>query len=226
MFMERQLVRAIGYVSGNRGSAESSIPRRLTEAVAVVANPWRLPGMAMRKVFGERDRGAWRAGALRLCKSIAINRGPDELYAYWRQLENLPRVMSHLESVRVLDAKRSHWVARLPGGVALEWDAEITHDFPDERLSWRSVAGSDLSHSGTVEFKSLPGKRGTAVSVELWIEAQEQVREGVASLFGEIPEISLGNDLRKLKQVLETGEIATTEGQPSGKRSIVSRHLP
>jgi uncharacterized membrane protein len=224
--MERKLARALDYVGANLGLGDTQTLTRIGTAIGTVARPWTLPRMAVQKWFGARPSEAIRGGALRLSKSIAINRGPDELYAYWRRLETLPRFMSHLESVQVLDAKRSHWVARLPGGVALEWDAEITHDFPDERLSWRSVPGSDVNHSGSVELKSLPTGRGTRLSVELWIEAREPLSKSVASLFGEWPEVTLGNDLRRLKQLLETGEIATTEGQPSGTRSIVSRHLP
>jgi uncharacterized membrane protein len=226
MFMERKLSRALDYVGANLGLGNTEPRGPIGTAVSAVARPWTLPQLAVRKWLGERQHEAFRGGALRLSKSIAINRGPDELYAYWRRLENLPRIMSHVQSVEVLDAKRSHWVARLPGGTALEWDAEITHDFPDERLSWRSVPGSDLTHAGTVELRSLPARRGTSVTVELWIEAKEPMRKTVASLFGEWPETTLGNDLRRLKQLLETGEVATTEGQPSGVRSIVSRHLP
>jgi uncharacterized membrane protein len=227
MLMERSLGRVLGYVSDGLGRAERSMPRRIGVAIGIAQRPWTLPQAALRKWFGDRDGTAGtQGGALRLSKSIAISRSPDELYAFWRRLENLPRIMTHLQSVEARDHQRSHWVARLPGGAKLEWDAEITREEPDERLAWRSLPGSALTHTGSVEFKGLPGRRGTSVTVELWIEANEPLRDSVATLLGEWPEITLGNDLRRLKQLMETGEVATTEGQPSGKRSIVSRHLP
>lgn len=222
------------------GLTERILPASLRWKVAAGAGLV-LGAQVLRKVIDERiathdkaaewfpvraRRAGWKDGTLRLSKSIAINRGPDELYAFWRKLDNLPRVMRHLESVEVIDERRSHWILRLPTGVALEWDAEITADQPDESFSWASVQGSPLDHSGTVAFQRLPAGRGTILAVEIRIElARGPLLTNLAKLFAPYPEQRLLNDLRELKQLMETGEIATTAGQPSGHRGIVSKHL-
>src|SRR4051812_22284164 len=89
------------------------------------------------------NNGTARGGTTQVKKSIIINRSPEELYRFWRDFENLPRFMNHLESVRVLDDKRSHWVAKAPAGTSVEWDAEIIEDRPGELIAWRSLAGSE-----------------------------------------------------------------------------------
>jgi uncharacterized membrane protein len=151
-------------------------------------------------------------------KAITINRTPDELYRFWRNFENLPRVMRHLESVTVQDDKQSHWVVKGPGGKRLEWDAEIVNDIPGQLIAWQSCEGSDVDHWGVVRFVPAPGGRGTQVTVELEYEPiGGAFGVTVAKLFGEEPGQEIGEDLRRFKQFMETGDILTTEGQPSGR---------
>jgi uncharacterized membrane protein len=171
-----------------------------------------------RQVTAKATAGRFRA-------SVAINRPVAELYAYWRDIGNLPRVMQHLESVREIGERRSHWVAKGPAGATLEWDAEVTHT-SNQSIAWRSLPDSDVPTEGTVTFKPLQAGRGTIVTVDVDYQARGPIAGRIASLVGKTFEQHLQNDLRRWKQLIETGEIATTEGQPSGKRSLISRHLP
>ena len=116
-----------------------------------------------------------------------------------------------------IDNNRSHWVVDGPGGKKVEWDAEIYNEKPNELIAWRSLEGSDIVHAGSVRFTSL-GVRGTEVRVVLNYNAPGgKLSALVAKLFGREPGQMIADDLRRLKQLLETGEAATTEGQPSGR---------
>ena len=155
---------------------------------------------------------------IEVVKAITINRTPEELYRFWRNFENLPTVMRHLESVTAQDEKRSHWVVKGPGGKRLEWDAEIVNDKPGQFIAWQSCEGSDVDHWGVVRFVPAPGRRGTQVIVELEYEPiGGAFGVSVAKLFGEEPGQVIGEELRRFKQFMETGDILTTEGQPRGR---------
>lgn len=154
-------------------------------------------------------------------ETISINRPPEECYRFWRDLERLPTFMQHLESVKVIDERRSHWCALGPAGRKVEWDADITEDQPGTMLAWRSVEGADVDNAGTVHFLPGQGGKGTVVRVRMTYQPPAG-RAGamVARLLGEEPSIQVRQDLRRFKQLIETGEIPTTKGQPSGKRSL------
>lgn len=157
-------------------------------------------------------------GAVRVRKAVTINRPAERLFRLWHDLENLPRWMSHLESVRVTGDGRSHWVARGPAGMSVEWDAETTEDRPAERIGWRSLPGAVVSHTGSVTFEPRTGAHGTVVRVELTYDAPGGPASAVvAKLFGREPGQEVQEDLRRFKQSAETGEVATTEGQPRGR---------
>lgn len=153
---------------------------------------------------------------LRVEKSATIyNKSPEDLYQFWRNLENLPTFMKHLQSVTVLDERRSHWVASAPMGNAVEWDAEIVNDQENHLIAWASVEGADVENSGFVRFQPAPGDRGTEVKVVLEYHIPGgAVSAAIARLFGENPEQQIGDELRRFKMLMEAGEIATTEGQP------------
>ena len=157
---------------------------------------------------------------IRVDRSVTIGKPRADVYRFWRALENLPRFMKHLQSVQQMDERRSHWVAAAPANRTVQWDAEIINDVPDEMIAWRSLEGSDVDNAGSVHFKDAPGGRGTVVSVELQYNPPGgTVGAWVAKLFGEEPDQQIAEDLRRFKQLLEAGEIATTEGQPKGRRS-------
>lgn len=151
-------------------------------------------------------------------KIVTIQRTPDELYEFWRKLDNLPRFMQHLESVEILDNQRSHWKAKAPAGAHVEWDAEITEDIPGELLAWRSLEGSDIANAGTVRFRLAPGGRGTEVEAYLkYAPPAGIVGSKLAKLFGEEPERQIREDLRRFKQLMEVGEIAVADSTVTGK---------
>jgi len=150
-------------------------------------------------------------------RTITINRSPEECYRYWRDLGNLPRFTGHLLSVQVIDERRSHWVAKAPAPWAqVEWDAEIINDTPNALISWRSLKDADVDNAGSVRFRAAPGGRGTEVTVELNYEPPAgRLGMTLARFLGEEPGQQVEDDLRKFKQIMETGEVATVEGQPS-----------
>jgi uncharacterized membrane protein len=156
-------------------------------------------------------------------KSIQIDRPAQEIYRFWRKLENLPRFMSGLESVHEVDGRRSHWVAVGPGGKRVEWDAEIVLEEENRRIEWRSLAGSEIDHRGMVRFEAAPVGRGSFVRVEMVYDPPGGVfGGGIAKLFGRAPEQQIHENLHRLKELMETGEIITTQGQPSGRASSTS----
>jgi uncharacterized membrane protein len=149
-------------------------------------------------------------------KSITINRSPGELYRFWRNFQNLPRIMNHLESVRDLEGNRSHWVAKAPAGTTVEWDAEIYNEKENELIAWRSLENADVNNAGSVHFE--PAAGGTVVRVSLKYDPPGGfLGATVARIFGENPNQQIEEDLRRFKQVMETGEATTTEGQTSGR---------
>lgn len=152
-------------------------------------------------------------------QAFLINRSPEDLYQYWRKFDNLPAIMTHLQSVQILDERRSHWVAKAPkivGGKA-EWDAEIIHDEPNSRIGWHSLPGSQVDTVGEIRFTKAMGDRGTEVHVYMsYVPPAGVLGHWVATLFGEAPRRQMRDDLRNFKRLMETGEIATTKGQPRG----------
>jgi uncharacterized membrane protein len=142
-------------------------------------------------------------------RSIVIDRPADELYAFWRDFENLPRFMEHLESVTVLTPQRSRWTARGPAGSRVNWEAEIHNEIPDQLIAWRSLPDSDVANVGSVHFTPVLGGRSTDVRVVLSYEPPAgRLGAAVAKLFGEEPHQQVDEDLRRFKQVMESGEIA------------------
>jgi uncharacterized membrane protein len=156
-------------------------------------------------------------GAIPVNKSIVVNAEPSELYQFWHDFEKLPTFMRHLESVTVT-GERSHWVAKGPAGSTVEWDAIVTEDRPDELIAWRSLEGSEITNSGSVRFERAPGGRGTVVHVEIdYSPPGGAVGALVAKLFGEEPDGQLQTDLRRFKQVIETGEVVISDGTLLGE---------
>jgi len=196
---------------------------RVAAAAAAVAGVTVLD-MLCSQQLSRRSGAATRSGVIRVQKTVTINRSPEELYRFWRDFQNLPRFMNHLGSVQVIGDKRSHWVARGPAGMRVEWDAEVIEDRSNEVIKWRSLEGSDVDNVGSVRFERAPGGRGTVVRVEIeYSPPAGVIGAGLAKLFGEDPEWQLKDDLRRFKQVMEAGEVVTTEGQPAGRPSSTSR---
>jgi uncharacterized membrane protein len=206
---------------GAATSSPDADPRRIAAATAGVL------GVTGLDVYsGQRLTATQSAAAPRIAvtETITVNSAPEELYRFWKNLENLPLFMDHLESVSEVNARVSHWVAKAPAGTSVEWDAEIVDDQPERRIGWRTLPGSQVIHEGMVSFEPATAGRGTIVRVDmLYIPPAGKVGVWIARMFGEEPALQVADDLRRLKQLLETGEVPTTLGQPAGKRSIFGR---
>jgi uncharacterized membrane protein len=162
---------------------------------------------------GAEPQEYFRRG-IHLEEVFTVNRSPWQLYEFWRNFENLPKFMNHLEAVKVLDDKRSHWVAKGPAGTKVEWDAEIINDEPNALIAWRSLANADVDNAGSVRFVPGVEGRGTEVKVVIdYIPPAGRVGSMIAYLLGEEPTIQVREDLRRFKQLMETGEVPTVEGQ-------------
>jgi uncharacterized membrane protein len=155
----------------------------------------------------------------RVDHAVVVNRSAREAYEFWRDLENLPRFMTHLVDVDTTTDGRSHWIARGPLGMKVEWDAEIITDVPGRVIGWKSLDGADVDTAGSVHFTELPGGRGTEVRVELKYDPPAgKLGTAIARLVGRSPEAQIKADMRRFKQIMEAGEIPTTDGQPHGRR--------
>ena len=155
-------------------------------------------------------------------ETVTINRPIAEVYRFWRDLENLPTFMRHLESVATREGGVSHWVAKGPAGMKVEWDARIINEVENKVIGWQSLEGSTIATAGSVHFDETD--RGTRVRVRLqYSPPAGKVGAAVAWLSGEEPTIQVREDLRRFKALLEAGEIPTVEGQPSGRARRGSR---
>jgi uncharacterized membrane protein len=193
---------------------------RVLAATAAVAGVTALDVICRLQLNGTTESSS----TVNTVQSVSVNRSTEECYQFWRNLENLPRFMQHVESIHALDGQRSHWAVKGPGGIVVEWDAEITDDIPNEAIAWRSLEGADVKNSGWVRFERAPAGHGTFVKAYIDYEPPAG-KAGVllAKSIGKEPGQLVKGDLRRFKSILETGEIPTTEGQPSGPRTAVGR---
>jgi uncharacterized membrane protein len=146
--------------------------------------------------------------------SFTINRSPEECYQFWHNFENLPRFMKHVASVQKLDDRRWRWSVRAPMGRTVSWDAEVINDKPNELIAWRTIGRSDVDNAGSVQFRPAPANRGTEVTAEINYEPPAAAAgRSLAWLLGQSPDGKIEDDLRRFKQVMEAGEVATVEGQ-------------
>jgi uncharacterized membrane protein len=153
-----------------------------------------------------------RGRRIHFTKSIAINRPPEEVYSFWRNVENFPRFMNHIESVEARDMNRSHWKAKGPAGTTVEWDSEIIKDEPNSLIAWRSLPGSEVDNSGSVRFELATGGRGTILRVDLaYTPPGGAIGANIAKLFGAEPGQQVESVLRLAKQILETGDIMRSD---------------
>lgn len=206
------------------GAAARS-PDADTKRIAAAASA--VLGVAAFDVYSSRrlsESDGIETPAVDIVESLSINASPEEIYSYWKNFENLPSFMRHLESVAVVDETISHWVAKAPLGTSVEWDARLVVDEPNRRLGWETLEDSSIQHEGLVTFEESGNGRGTIVRVEMSYEPPAgHVGATLARLLGEEPRVQIHEDLRRLKQLIETGEVPTTLGQSSGRRSLIGR---
>ncbi|HTV78895.1 MAG TPA: SRPBCC family protein [Steroidobacteraceae bacterium] len=153
---------------------------------------------------------AARPGDVLVGRSVTIDRPRQELYAFWRNFENLPLFMHNIRRVTVIDSTHSRWLVAAPAGKSVEWPSAITVDDPGQLIGWESEEGASVRNSGTVEFKDSPERRGTVVTVTLAYDPPAgAIGQMIAKLFHKEPKIQARRDLRRFKQLMETGEVAT-----------------
>ncbi len=163
------------------------------------------------------------AGGIHVEESITIGVPAAELYRFWRQFDNLPRFMKHLESVTATGPNLWKWVAHGPAGLRVSWTAEVNNEVENKVIGWRSIEGSTITTAGSVHFEDEANGRGTRVHVHLQYNPPGgRLGAAIAWLFGEEPNLTVREDLRRLKAILETGEAPTIEGQPHGRRGPIS----
>lgn len=226
-------------MAGRLGQALMIVSGAALVALAARQRPWRSKGGGGDAQFLDRGRTDEYSGALRahseedtgaaapIQTAITIGRPASEVYAFWRQLENLPRFMDNVASVIETGDGRSHWVAKSPLGFRVEWEAEIVEEQEGRLLSWRSLPGAQVHNAGTVHFEEAPGGRGTVVRVSFEYRAASSIGQAIGKVLKPITKQEVREDLRRLKMLLETGEIPTIEGQTHGTRSLIGRiHNP
>lgn len=199
--------------------------RRLTGMAALVAG---LTALDMLAAYDSRQRAPHREtpGVIRIHKSLHIQRPVEACYRFWRNFENFPQFMQHVEAVQVVDATRTHWRIRAPFGQHIEWTAELFSDIPSQQLAWRTLAGSSVEHTGVVRFLPAPDNKSTRIDLDMSYHTPlGKAGLMLAKIFGEAPAQLIDEDLRRFKQLIETGEIATTAGQSAGRRSTLVRLL-
>jgi uncharacterized membrane protein len=208
--------------AGLRGRSN---PRRLAVAGAAVAGIAALDVLAASRVTRRTTpTKVAEDGTYTVSAGVTVNKSAEDAYGLWREFDRLPVFMTHVVDVA---ADGKHWVAEAPGGGTVEWDAEIVEDTPGEVLAWRSLPGADVTNAGRVTFAPAPGNRGTEVRVELTYEPPAgALGNTVARLLGQEPRQQVTDDLRRYKQVLETGEVVRSEASPEGARSgrLVTQH--
>lgn len=182
----------------------------------------------MKTRFVEKDYTRNRPGAgghpslksgegTKIEKAVTINRSPEDIYSFWRELENLPRFMQHVQSVTQTGDGISHWIVKTSHDRTLEWDARLIEDKPGQMMSWQSLENADVDNAGSVWFTPATGGRGTVVKVSMkYSPPGGKFGTMLSKLFGDSAEKQMSEDLFRLKSILETGESPTTEGQPRG----------
>lgn len=182
------------------------------------------PGqMRMRRMVTGRRMG------LDIEERITIRKPVEQVYGFWRDLENLPRIMRHLESVTSLGDGRHHWVATTPGRIplTLEWDTAILNERPNELITWRSFSGSDVDNAGNVRFRELPDGQGTEVQLNLhYLPVGGMMGMAWARLFGAVMRQEIREDLRRFKRALESGELLAMERRATSRQYSMRMMTP
>jgi uncharacterized membrane protein len=189
---------------------------RVAATMAAVAGATVVSAICAKKLSAARSAGS--PTNIQHSASTAVNRSPEDCYRQWRDFEKLTTIFRHLKSVRTTGDRRSEWVARGPDGRDITWSIEVTGDIPNQLIEWRSNGGSEMSHFGWVRFEPILRGKGTIVRVHMQYEIPASAAGGwLTSHLGNDPGLRLRKALLRFKQLLETGEIATTEGQSSGR---------
>jgi uncharacterized membrane protein len=225
---ERDVSMAAGAILAAQGLSRGSVTGLLTAAVGGFmiyrgatghCAVYEALDLDTQHAGGKPQRDPIEEKGVHVEQSMLVDKPAGDLYAFWHDFENFPRFMSHLVSVKRLDDRRSHWVAKglkLIGG-QVEWEAEITADEPNTRIAWRSLPGSSVDTIGEVRFEKAPGDRGTFVHATMsYVPPAGKLGHLIARLFDSSPLQKMRDDLRSFKRLMELGELITTVGQSRG----------
>lgn len=150
-------------------------------------------------------------------RTLLVSRAPEELFAFWRNPQNLSRVLQHVDDVVSLDSTRWKWTAPGRFGGTMTWETEIFNEREPELIAWRSLPGGGVETAGSLRIEALPGDRGTKLTIALkYNPPGGKLVESVASFFGKGLDDQIEKDLRAFKQLAEAGEIPCVSGQPCG----------
>ena len=177
------------------------------------------PATAARDAEVQAEEAGREGETALIGRTVTINRPRDEIYAFWRDFANLPRVMENVERIEIVDERRSHWFVKAPAGKTVDWEAVVTEDEPGRLIAWQSVEGADVASSGRIEFLDAAPGRGTMVRLALTYDPPGgMIGRGIAKLLQREPTLQARRDLRRFKQLMETGEVATN-ASPSARKS-------
>lgn len=206
----------MGLLGGTLATGGTTNPARAIGALAAVAGTAAADMADTLQLRGHRE-SLGGGTAMRVRAAVTVNRSAEDLYSWWRSFDNLPDLMTHLRSVELLDEGRSRWTVRAPLGSSATWDAEVTEDVPNELVAWQSLPGSQVENAGEVRFVAAPRGRGTEVHVLLTYDSPVgQVAAALLKLFGDDPVQQVKDDLRRFKQVMETGQVVRSDGAYHG----------
>ena len=212
-----------------RDSDEDNDKMKLLAAITAVAGVTAIDIMQGARMTSEKlpstghDEGSFQVGqgedgTVRLEAQVTVGASPEECYEFWKNLENLPRVVGHLESVRTLGDGRSHWKAKAPAGMSVEWDAETIEDRPNEYIAWHALEHEQVDNLGSVTFVPAPGDRGTEVHLEMEYHPRGgALGAKIANMFKKLPQLELMMDLRRFKQLIELGEVVQSDATAARK---------
>ena len=203
-----------GALIGGGALALYGLTRRSPLGVALAAGGGTIAYLGANHKSRKQQSSTWT--------SLLINCTPEQAYRFWRDFENLPLFMNRLETVAVLDDRRSRWVALGPLSRRIKWDTEIIGERENEYISWRSLPGSDIQVDGRVEFREAPANRGTLISARLEFRPIQGTNGTLANFLKKGANFAIRQDLRRLEALIETGEIPTIEGQSHGPRDFVT----
>ena len=214
-------------VLGAAMKSDDSNRTRVAAATAAVAGVAALDLYCSQQLWKSSEgagAGEYRSEAQPVHEMVTVNASAEDCYRMWRDFTSFPRFMKHVESVTDGGSGEYHWVVQAPGGGTLEWDSRVTADEPNRRLAWETLPGASVENRGSVEFEAAPGGRGTIVRVVMsYVPPAGAMGAALAKVSGHSPDHDVREDLRRFKEIIETGEVPTTDGQPSGRRSVVSK---
>jgi uncharacterized membrane protein len=200
----------LGNTAPDRGNDDRS---RLGAAAAAVLGVTALDILCAQQLSRQRAAGGEVSPRVRVHRQVTIRRPIEDVYAFWRRFENLPRFMRHLDEVQELGNGRSRWTAIGPGGVRVTWDAAIERERRNELIAWRSLPGAFVAARGLVRFTKAPADRGTEVRVHLeYVPPAGHLGKAVATMLGREPSQQVGEDLHRFKQLMEAGEVPLSDG--------------